>query len=88
MSQDPSVQRQSGQSQGQGGNQRTRSKRSAEKEKKEQQLLHLKVVDRVLKWPMVDTAWHEGNHVYGKIKGMSKFFFFLSTCLLLKLCFV
>lgn len=74
MSQDP----QSRPSQGQ--KEQTRTKKSAAKKEKEQQFT-LKTVDRMLKWPVVDIAWNEGNHVYGKIKGESVFGSFLSSSL-------
>lgn len=54
-------------------NQQTRNRKSTEKKEKNQQLV-LKTVDRVLKWPVVDIAWNEGNHVYGKIKGFNVVF--------------
>uniref|UniRef100_A0A336MWQ4 CSON006568 protein n=1 Tax=Culicoides sonorensis TaxID=179676 RepID=A0A336MWQ4_CULSO len=62
------------QSSGSGGQKQSRNKKSSDKKDKEQQLMHLKVVDRVLKWPVVGTAWNEGNHVYDKIKGLNLIF--------------
>lgn len=71
MSQDPQSRPSTQQSQGSGGQkQQSRSKRSADKRDKDQQF-HLKTVDRVLKWPVIDIAWNEGHHVYGKIKGLN-----------------
>lgn len=79
MNQQDQQQRSSAQqSQGSGGQkQQSRSKKSAEKKEPDQQF-HLKVVDRVLSWPVVNMAWNEGNHVYGKIKGESLQPFLLS----------
>lgn len=74
MSQDPQSKPSSQQNQGQ---KQQRSKKSAEKTGKDVQHFSLKAVDRVLKWPVVDIAWNEGNHVYGKIKGES---FFVVSC--------
>ncbi|XP_063696035.1 lipid storage droplets surface-binding protein 2 isoform X2 [Culicoides brevitarsis] len=73
MSQDPQSRpsHQQGQ-QNQGQKQQQRNRKSTEKKEKDQ--FTLKTVDRVLKWPMVDIAWHESNHVYGKIKDFNVVF--------------
>lgn len=38
-------------------------------DKKKQQLVQLKTVERVFKWPLVETSWKCGTDVYGRIKG-------------------
>lgn len=37
-------------------------------------LPQLESLERMMKFPVVEAAWHQGQDVYGKVKGMRQFF--------------
>lgn len=39
-------------------------------------LPQLESLERMMKFPVVEAAWHQGQDVYGKVKGKSKQFFY------------
>lgn len=36
-------------------------------------LPQLESLERMMKFPVVEAAWHQGQDVYGKVKGMLKY---------------
>lgn len=39
-------------------------------------LPQLESLERMMKFPVVEAAWHQGQDVYGKVKGKSKQLFY------------
>jgi len=43
--------------------------RNGREKKRSPSVVQLKTVERVFKWPLVETTWKQGTEVYGRIKG-------------------
>lgn len=67
---------------GSGGNSKPQRKNKGNNEGQEvakvNVLQQLKTVERVFRWPVVDTTWKQGVIVYDKIKGRFSLFFLSS----------
>lgn len=50
-------------------------------------LPHLESFEKMMKLPVVEAAWHQGQDVYGKVKGKFAFLFYFSLLISFKLSF-